>query len=254
MLDKGSLFLNEFEALSENTAKKIALDRHWIWHDRMAKDESELVLLRRASQITAKVMDTVLERLKPGVTEEEVARWVRSEVLNEGAETTSFPSVIAFGAHAALPHHQPTDAKLKNNTVVLIDIGAKFSGYCGDMTRTIWFGDEPSDKFKKIETVVKQAYEKAVETLKADISGAVVDKAARSVIEAEGYAKNFIHTTGHGVGLEIHEQPSLYFKKDVTLLTGTVVTIEPGIYLEGEFGYRYENMVLVEKNGAQELL
>lgn len=252
-LDKSSLFLHEFEAIQNLKVQFSSLNREIIWQQRMAKDVEELALLERAGQITAQVMNVVIKTLKAGMTEAELAQQIEIEMRKLGAETVAFPPVVAFGKHSALPHHQPTDTQLENNMVVLIDIGAKYHGYCGDMTRTVWFGDAPSEKFVEIEKVVKDAYDAAMQETHAENSGAAIDKAVRRVIKKAGYEKHFIHTTGHGVGLEIHEQPSLYFKKDAPIPQGSVITIEPGIYLEGQFGYRHENMVLVENESSKEL-
>lgn len=253
LIDKASLFVNEFEAVQQAKLTICEQDREKIWRQRMAKDETEIAYLEKAGYITSKIMERAIRQLSPGITELEIAQFIEVEVRNQGADGTSFPSVVAFGAHSALPHHQPTATELNPETPVLIDMGAKFNGYCGDMTRTMWFGKKPSQKFLKIEKIIKKAYKAAINEVTVEISGANVDKAARDIIAAAGYGPTFIHTTGHGVGLEIHEQPSLYFKKEVTLPIGAVITVEPGIYLEGEFGYRHENMVLVEKEGGKEL-
>ncbi|MDQ5951261.1 MAG: Xaa-Pro dipeptidase [Patescibacteria group bacterium] len=250
-IDKSSLFVSEFEVIKNLDLKISELDNATIWQQRVVKDEEELELLKMAGEVTAKVMKKILNQLTEGQTEREISQKIEIEIRKIGAERASFPPVIAFGVHSALPHHQPTDTKLKKNTVVLIDMGAKYRGYCGDMTRTVWFGPQPNKKFLEIEAVVKDAYSAAFDTVKADVSGAAVDLAARKIIRKAGYGNNFIHTTGHGVGLEIHEQPSLYHKKDLKLPESAVVTVEPGIYLEGEFGYRYENMVQVTNTGGR---
>lgn len=246
-IDKSSLFLHEYETIKNVLVTFSDLDTQKIWRQRIVKDAEELILLNKAGSITSKVMKSVLDKLTVGQTERDIAQQVEIEIRQLGAEQASFPPVIAFGSHSALPHHQPTDTKLEKNMVVLIDIGAKYFGYCGDMTRTVWFGPQPTKKFLIIEDVVKNAYSAAIDTIKAGTSSAAVDLAARQIIRKAGYGDKFIHTTGHGVGLEIHEQPSLYHKKELTLPENAVVTVEPGIYLDGEFGYRHENMVLVEK-------
>lgn len=252
-LDKSSLFLHEFEAIQNVPVAFKELDRTVIWNQRAPKDSEELALLKKAGEITAEVMSLVIKKLHSGVTEAQLAQQIEIEIRRLGAENVAFPPVVAFGVHSALPHHQPTNTPLEKNMVVLIDIGAKYHGYCGDMTRTVWFGASPSEKFVEIEGVVKVAYAAAIKVTHADISGADIDKAVRQVMKKAGYEKQFIHTTGHGVGLEIHEQPSLFYKKEIPVPLGAVITIEPGIYLDGEFGYRYENMVLVKAKDNQEL-
>lgn len=249
-IDKSSLFVNEYEALTDKKLILEELNTTLLWQQRIIKDEAELLLLQKAGEITAQVMSQVLKDLAVGMSEKDVAQVAEIEMRRLGAERASFPPVIAFGSHSALPHHQPTDTKLSEEMVVLIDIGAKFNGYCGDMTRTVWFGTTPSPQFLEIKNTVHQAYDAAVALITADVSAAAIDTAARNVIQKNGYGNAFIHTTGHGVGLEIHEQPSLYYKKDATLPEGAVVTIEPGIYLDGHFGYRYENMIQVTENSG----
>ena len=141
---------------------------------------------------------------------------------------------------------------------ILIDLGATVNGYHGDMSRTVWFGKKPSPEFLKVEEVVKAAYQEAVSALKnrqgQQILAKDLDQAARGVITQAGYGKNFIHTTGHGLGLDIHENLSLNWNNEQPILPQMVITIEPGIYLEGKFGYRYENMVVVNDDGAMELM
>lgn len=252
-IDKSSLFVNEYDVLSDLKLTLSEFDRNLIWRQRIIKDTQEIKNLKTAGEITAAVMAKILGLLKLGITEEFLAQQIEIETRKLGAQSSSFPPVVAFGKHAALPHHQPTAQLLEENMCVLIDMGARYNGYCGDMTRTTWFGKNPSEKFITIEKIVKQAYAAAFKEIKAGCSTAAVDKVARTLIEDAGYGQAFIHTTGHGVGLEIHEQPSLYFKKDGVLTLSSVVTIEPGIYVPGEFGYRYENMVLVEEANGLEL-
>ena len=254
LIDTTSLFVNEYQELQGLKHLKLtSLDRTSVWNLRMQKDSEELMALTQAAQVTKKVMSLLHERLKLGMTELELA--LECEVLfkQHGSLQLAFPPVIAFGEHTALPHHQPTGFVLGKNMAVLVDIGAKIDDYCGDMTRTWWFGDKPDTEFVKIEKIVKAAYSAGVKAVCADCKGNEIDKVVRDEIDAAGYGKQFIHTTGHALGLEIHEQPSLYFKKESNLPLNSVVTVEPGIYLEGKFGYRYENTVIVEKDGCKEI-
>jgi len=252
LIDAGSLFVTEYQALGELNCKLGSLDQSLIWRLRAVKSEEEIELLTKAGQLTAQVMERVFEQLAVGVSELEVAKQVEILLRQLGGDSAAFPPVIAFGAHSALPHHQPTGMKLKREMPVLIDIGVKFQGYCGDMTRTKWFGNKPRQKFLEIEQLVKQAYQAA---LTAVCGGQAdrVDLVARQMIDQAGFGEHFIHTTGHGVGLEIHEQPSLYFKQPAQLPVDAVITIEPGVYFENDWGYRYENMVVVKNGGCREL-
>lgn len=254
LVDTSSLYVSEYQQLELLEHLKLdSLDKQWIWDLRLKKDADELVALNKAGKVTADVMKALQQKVRAGITELELA--LECEILfkQAGSLELAFPPVIAFGEHTALPHHQPTDFALQKNMAILVDIGAKIDHYCGDMTRTWWFGDKPDDEFVKIESVVKAAYDAALAVVKADCHSNEIDKVARKVIEKAGYGKQFIHTTGHGLGLEIHEQPSIYLKRKVTLPEHAAITIEPGIYLEGKFGYRYENTVIVEKNGCKVL-
>lgn len=257
LVDKSSLFVNEYETLSRLSFLKMAgFDRQHIWKLRTIKDKQELDSLKKAAQITSQVMGLALNSLKKSLTEIQLRDIIESELKAAGSEKPAFPTIVAFGPNSALPHHQPTNDSLKSETSVLIDLGATVDGYHGDMTRTTWFGQKPSTQFLKIEQTVKAAYQAAVESLK-DNHGSIlandIDHAARSVITKAGYGKEFIHTTGHGLGIDLHESLSLSWKNTQPILPQMTITIEPGIYLKNKFGYRYENMVVVTPTGAKEL-
>ena len=259
LVDKSSLFVNEYEALTKLAFLKVSgFDRQHIWKLRTIKDEDELANLKKAAQITEQAVASALKSLKVGLTEMELKDIIEAELQKFGSEQPSFPTIVAFGPNSALPHHQPTQMVLKTEMPILIDLGATVNGYHGDMSRTVWFGKKPSPEFLKVEEVVKAAYQEAVSALKnrqgQQILAKDLDQAARGVITQAGYGKNFIHTTGHGLGLDIHENLSLNWNNEQPILPQMVITIEPGIYLEGKFGYRYENMVVVNDDGAMELM
>lgn len=165
-----------------------------------------------------------------------------------GAEDVSFDPIVAFGAHTAFPHHEPGKTPLKKGTPILIDIGMKYQGYCSDMSRMI-FTAEPTKKQKEIYNLVLKAQLTAIAGIKAGISGAKADALARDIINNAGYGNQYGHAGGHGVGLDIHEIPSLSEHYDKKLKENSIITIEPGIYIPGEFGVRIEDMLLVTKNG-----
>lgn len=260
LFDEEDLRVKEYMSL-KNENPKFALKpwvRQQIWELRLQKDSAEIQILKKAKKITAQVMQLALERLEVGISERELENFIRWELEKHGAQAEAFPTIVAFARNSALPHHQPGENKLKKEMAVLIDMGAKVDGYHGDMTRTVWFGDQPDPKFTQIEKIVKKAYaaaEKKLTRKKSDskdskdskIFAKDLDNAARELITEAEYGQNFIHTTGHGVGLEIHEPPSLNWNNEQPILPGMVITIEPGIYLEGKFGYRHENMIFVEK-------
>lgn len=254
LVDTSSLFVDEYQQL-ENIGKLqlSSLDRDLIWGIRIKKDEDEVRALTAANHITQQVMAELQTKVVVGVTELQLASECETLFKKYGSNQLAFPPVIAFGSHTALPHHQPTNTPLKKEMAVLFDIGGRIDGYCGDMTRTWWFGDVVPAEFAKLEKIVMEAYAAGLAAVHVDCGSDEIDQQARNIIDKAGYGKYFIHTTGHGIGLEIHEYPSVYFKKKVVLPEHAVFTIEPGIYLEGKFGYRYENTILIEAGGAKEL-
>lgn len=257
LIDKTSLFVNEYEALQEIKLKLQTLDRQQIWSLRTIKDKQEIESLRKAGQVTQQVMTIIWNQLEPGQTEETVRNLIEAELKRAGSQRPAFPTIVAFGTNTALPHHQPTAAVLEKEMAVLMDFGATIDGYCGDMTRSGWFGQSSPDEYQTLEKIVKQAYRAGLERCQTANSGKLkardLDQATREIITQAGFGHYFIHTTGHGLGLDIHESLSLHQANQQLIKPGMILTIEPGIYLQNKFGYRYENMVLVTKNGAEEL-
>ena len=278
-IDAQSLFVNELNQIQKfiSTDQIQGSKPNPVTNLRMIKDSAEIAAIRKVSQITSQALNKTLHSLKIGMTEKEVSETLELKFYHAGARQLSFPTIVAFGPHTALPHHQPTTQKLKNNQPILIDCGAKLDGYCTDMTRTIWFGDDINPEFTKIEKAVQKAYKKTVAKLQngkaikrpdsppvkiekikkqncpQPIFAKNLDSVARTTIKEAGYGTNFIHTTGHGLGLYIHEPPSLNWKNEQVIKPGMIITIEPGIYLEGKFGYRHENTILVAESGCEEL-
>jgi Xaa-Pro aminopeptidase len=255
LLDEQTLTIAEFKQLKKQTNCSLTdLNQDWIWQQRELKDPQEISLMRRAGQIASQVFGEIIPELKVGQTELAVAQRIAQLVLKKKAVGQAFPTIVAFGKNGALPHYQPRAVKLKAETPVLIDFGVNAGGYYSDMTRTIWFGRKPSQKFLEIERVVLTAYAQTLtklKTRKKELTAKDLDGAARGVIAKQGFADQFIHTTGHGLGLEIHEPPSLFWQNEKPIKPNMTITIEPGIYLPGEFGYRHENTVLVTKKGAK---
>ena len=229
------------------------LDRSSITYQQAQKDELEQAAITSAISITTQLFKWIHEVLQPGISEEKVASQLYQKMLQLGGDITpAFPFIVAFGEHTALPHHQPTSKVLELETPVLIDMGARYKNYCSDMTRTFWFGEHPSKEFLKVEKTVFAAYTAAEEiVLQTNTTNPPlaldVDSAARNIIAEAGYQKEFIHTTGHGLGLSIHEKPSLSWQNHEPLRPGMAVTVEPGIYLPGKFGYRHENTLLIQR-------
>ncbi|HEY7357977.1 MAG TPA: aminopeptidase P family protein [Ktedonobacterales bacterium] len=214
------------------------------------KDAEEISYIRQAQQITDETFAHLQGWLQPGLTEQEVAAEILRFMLARGAEGTSFPSIVASGPNAALPHATPTERKLERGEPITIDMGTRYHGYCSDMTRTFCLG-EPDAKLREVYDVVLRAQLACEEGLHAGITGQAADALARTVIEQAGYGEYYVHGTGHGVGLEIHESPRLSrFHAEAPLGAGAVVTIEPGIYIPGWGGVRIEDMGVMTPTGV----
>lgn len=265
-VDEAHLYVAEVKELqhhligiTEQAFETTAFDYAHIWKLRMRKDDAEQGLIRKACSITHQVLDETLSSLRIGQSEQEIAIQIEHRFRELGADGPAFPSIVAFGEHAALPHYQPNNTRLESNTTVLIDCGARVAGYNGDMTRTVWFGDTPSEEFQTIQRAVDTAYRKGYALLKSRFQAAQVitagelDTVVREHIREEGYGDAFIHTTGHGIGLDVHESPSIYQTNHLPLSESMIITIEPGVYLPGKMGYRYENTILLTSQDAEEL-
>ncbi|MBP7876233.1 M24 family metallopeptidase [Candidatus Woesebacteria bacterium] len=231
------------------------LNRDSIWKLRMVKSALELKKMRRAGVITARALAHLRTELLPGMTEVATARRLEAIMFELGANATAFPTIVAFGTHTANPHHTPSTRALAPETPVLIDCGAKCKGYCSDITRTFWFGETPSDQFIQIQDIVQQAYDAGLALLKKKTSLSLiaqeVDAAVRQFIHVHNFGTYFIHSTGHGLGIDIHEPPAIAPRDNTTLRPSMVITIEPGIYLPTKLGYRHENTILLSKNGVE---
>jgi Xaa-Pro aminopeptidase len=218
--------------------------------ERRVKDDDERDLIRRAQAATDAAFAGVLDRFAVGVTEQWIARELEHLMMEAGADGPAFDPIVAFGENAAEPHHEPNHRTLEEGDVIKIDLGALVEGYHSDMTRTIAFG-QPATELQKIHDVVRQAQQTAIDAVRPGATGIEVDAAARSVIADAGYGDRFVHGLGHGVGLQIHEQPWLGTTHDQPLPEGAVVTVEPGVYVEGIGGVRIEDMVEVTRDGCE---
>ncbi|MGD0197955.1 MAG: Xaa-Pro peptidase family protein [Solirubrobacteraceae bacterium] len=220
---------------------------------RVVKDAREVELVAAAAALVDGIYEWILERGLAGRSERQVAIDLEHEMRLRGASGPSFSSIVAGGAHAALPHAQPRDTVIERGTLVIIDIGALVDGYCSDCTRTFAVG-EPSAQAREIYELVLSAQQRGLDALAAGLTGFEVDAQARSVIADGGYGEYHGHGLGHGVGLEIHERPRLSHKNaDELLRIGNVVTVEPGVYLPGTLGVRIEDLTVVTESGARRL-
>ena len=219
---------------------------------RMTKSREELDSVIAAQRIAEKAYNYILGFIREGVTEREVALELDFFMLRNGAEAVSFETIAISGANTSKPHGVPTDKKICNGDFVTLDYGAVVNGYHSDMTRTVAVG-EVSDEQIKVYNTVLEAQLRAISVLKEGIKGSEADAAARNYINEQGYGEYFRHSTGHGVGLEIHEKPNLSPRNNKLLKCGNIVTIEPGIYIPGKFGVRIEDMAIITKNGCENL-
>jgi Xaa-Pro aminopeptidase len=219
---------------------------------RRVKDEDELALMKEAALAGCKLFDHILGFIRPGLREIDVAAELEHKARLMGAEAMSFETIVASGVRSALPHGHATTAPLPRKGFLTLDFGVILKGYCSDMTRTVYLG-HPKPEERSAYNAVLEAQETALAAVRPGASCAEVDEAARAVLRREGLAEAFSHSTGHGVGLEIHEPPRIGAGQITRLMPGMVVTIEPGVYLAGQFGVRIEDMVAVTEAGGEVL-
>ena len=255
--EKARLTYKNYEVLMQ-AATKANLSTHMIPTEgiveslRLIKNDSEIDVTKKALNLAEDAFSSLMPNLKIGMSEKEVAWLLEQKIRQAGAEALSFPSIVASGPNAALPHAIPGDRTLKSGETILFDWGAKLNHYCSDISRTIWFG-KPDERFLKVFNTVKTAQQKAIAAIKVGANSKTVDQVARDYIEKKGFKGKFGHGLGHGTGLAIHEAPRLSPFKETILAEGMIVTVEPGIYLPGWGGVRLENQVVVRKNGAEVL-
>ncbi len=217
---------------------------------RMVKSGAEIGLIRRSMLIASRAFAAAVRKVRPGVTEADLAAEIDHLMRRYGAEKPAFETIVASGARAALPHASPGHIPLKPNRLLLIDMGACREGYASDMTRTLFLG-RPTARVKRMYQSVLEAQLAAIAAVRDGVAAGDVDRAARRRLRADGLDKAFVHSTGHGLGLEIHEAPRLGRREKTLLRAGMVVTIEPGVYLEGFGGIRIEDTVAVTAAGCE---
>jgi Xaa-Pro dipeptidase len=224
-----------------------------IFRLRAVKSPDEVALIEKAVRIAEEGFRRLLDYIDSGITEQKAAGKLFYEMLSRGAWYEAFPTIVAFYSNTAYPHHTPTGLSLGAPGPLLVDWGAIHMGYRSDMTRTLWHGGPAPARFKRVLEAVLQAQEEAMDTIAEGVEAWEPDRAARRVLEAEGLGKYFIHGLGHGVGVDIHEEPYLRPGSKTVLEKNMVVTVEPGVYLTGLYGIRIEDMVLVTPSGAKRL-
>lgn len=274
---KGMLPLLEI-FLQDHCIKRLAFESHYTLHEtserlfkmckktgvepvattdlienmRLCKTEDAVAKLQASVLLNEQVFQEIHRQMQPGVTETDLAIQIEALMRQRGAERPSFDTIVAAGENGASPHAVPGSRKLKEGEPIVIDMGLVLDGYCSDMTRTVVLG-RPTEKTTQIIRIVRRAQLAGINAVRAGKTGKQVDQAAREIIKKAGYGTCFSHGLGHGVGLAVHEQPSLSPRYTKKLRAGMVVTVEPGIYIKGWGGVRLENMVVVTKDGCVNL-
>jgi len=250
--EPGRMTCAQYEALRARLPMRASLQpvSAWIEQLRMVKSPGEIERIRRSVKLNARAFEQVAARVRPGMTERDLAAELEYRMRRLGAEKPAFETIVAAGVRSALPHAQPTAARLQPRDLVLVDMGAQQDGYSSDMTRMLFLG-APTAKVKRVYRAVLEAQLAAISTVRAGASTAAVDRVARRVLRGYGLDRDFVHSTGHGLGLEIHEPPRLGKRDKARLQAGMAITIEPGVYLEGFGGIRIEDTVVVTENGCE---
>lgn len=222
---------------------------------RVRKDEAEIEALKKAAAITDQVVESVRELGSEavGMTETELTTLIETRLSTAGGTGVSFEPIVASGPNGARPHHGHSDREIRAGEPVVLDFGTRVDGYPSDQTRTLVFGADPETTVAEVHELVQAAQQAAVDAVEPGVTASAVDSAARECIESAGYGERFIHRTGHGVGLAVHEEPYITADSDRTLERGMVFSVEPGVYIPGEFGVRIEDLVVVTEAGCERL-
>lgn len=253
-----TMTLHEFAVFQRALEKQVQLDRsdvlsRAIYDCRTVKTPEEIEKIRKAQRIAEAALAETLNYIRVGVSERDIMLYLNHAMLQRGSEGESFPTIALTGARTSMPHGVPTEeAKVQSGDFVLMDFGAMVDGYHSDMTRTVCVG-QPTERMREVYGVVLRAQEETLRLAKAGVTGRGMDACARKIITDAGYGDNFGHSLGHGVGMEIHEYPNASPASQVVMAEGNVVTVEPGIYLPGEFGVRIEDFVVIHEGGCDNL-
>lgn len=248
------LTLAQFELIRAELGPGVALlaGGRWVERLRATKEPAEIARIRASQALTARVFEEVLPLVRPGVLERDLAAEIEFRLKRHGAQKPAFDTIVASGPRSALPHGRASGKRLEQNELVIFDLGAILCDYHSDMTRTVFLGDPPA-RVKRIYRAVQQALERARAAVRGGIAARAVDTAARRFLEKQGLGSYFIHGTGHGLGLEIHEDPRVARMSKAKLAAGNVISLEPGVYIPGWGGVRIEDVVVVDRRGAETL-
>lgn len=219
---------------------------------RAAKDEEELDIMRRAQEITDEAFKAILNFIRPGLTEREIAARLVYELMRRGGEKMSFDPIVAAGPNGSRPHAVPGDQVVDTGMFITMDFGCKVEGYCSDMTRTVALG-QPTEEMEKVYAAVLAAQKAGINAARAGVTGREVDEAARRCLREEGYEEYFTHSFGHSLGIDIHESPNASPGESRVLPVGAVISAEPGVYLPGRFGVRIEDVLILNESGCEDI-
>lgn len=252
--EKSRMSVEAFHTLKDALPMRCSLEpvTAWIEHERMFKSLAEIAAIQRSVELNSRAFEKALKHVRPEMRESELAAELDYRMRREGAEASAFETIVASGVRTALPHAQPTAAKMPARGMILVDMGAMLQGYASDMTRMFFLGT-PAPRARKTYQAVLEAQMAAIDAVRPGVSAQSVDRAARRVLARHGLARAFVHSTGHGLGLEIHEPPRIGKKETMPLEEGMAITIEPGAYLEGFGGVRIEDTVAVTSKGCHVL-
>lgn len=220
---------------------------------RIIKNKNEIDNLRNAANKICEVMEWIKKEIKPGMTEKEVANLISCRIIETGGECNSFDPIVASGPNGAYPHHSPTDRLIRDGEFITIDMGCKYKGYCSDLTRTFAIGKPNCIELIKAYDVVLKSNKTGIKKAKSGITGQKLDKYCRDIISATEFKDYFVHSTGHGVGIDVHELPNVSQNYKDTFPANSIVTIEPGIYIPNVGGIRIEDMILITDDGCEVL-
>lgn len=249
---ESSIPYGRFRFLSESLDGRVSVHEHWVEALRTVKEPEEIEHIREAARLADRAFEYILGRIEAGRSEMDVALDLEWFMRKEGSEGMPFAPIVASGPNSADPHAKASSRMLAEGDLVKMDFGARVDGYCSDMTRTVALG-EPDERLAEVHALVLEANRLGKEALKAGVSASTVDSAARRFLAEAGYEKEFGHGLGHGVGLDVHEAPRLGKNSEDSVPAGAVVTVEPGVYLEGIGGVRIEDLVVVEDGGCEVL-
>lgn len=246
---EGSLTHDVFSVLTEDGVEKFYHVDQRISKIRAVKSPQEIELIKKAQEITDKTFNDILSVIKEGISEIELAGTLESLLYVNGADDLAFTSIVAFGANGSKPHAERSEKRLTQGTMITMDFGAKYRNYCSDMTRTVFFGT-PDEEQKKIYNHVLTAQEMAIGIAHSGMTGRELDAMARNYFTENGLGDYFIHSLGHGVGLDVHESPRASRFSDDVMEDNMIVTVEPGLYFPEKFGVRIEDMIIFNKSGV----